>query len=176
MRNLLKPSITFMLFIGFVLIFNSCKKEEVPTLTTSAITNITGTSATCGGIITDEGSGTVIAQGVCWSTSITPTIEDSKTTDGAGAGTFSSSISGLNGATTYYVRAYATNSAGTGYGMAMSFTTLVYNCMFCKQVTYVSGNIVNQGTEAQYCGDDFIRVKAIPNATVGITTVKWECR
>ncbi|MCX6253224.1 MAG: hypothetical protein NTV31_01960 [Bacteroidia bacterium] len=104
-------------------IFHSCKKDTLPTLTTSAITNITGTSATSGGTITDEGSGTVIFRGVCWSTGITPTIADNKTQDGAGAGSFTSIIIGLNGATTYYVKAYATNNAGTGYGMAMSFTT-----------------------------------------------------
>jgi hypothetical protein len=85
-------------------IFHSCKKEEVPTLTTSAITNITGTSATSGGTITSEGSGTIIFRGVCWSTNITPTIADNKTTDGAGAGSFTSNMTSLNGATTYYVR------------------------------------------------------------------------
>jgi uncharacterized protein (TIGR02145 family) len=107
-----------------ILLMHSCKKEEVPTLTTSAITNIAGTTASSGGTITSEGSGTVLARGVCWSTGTTPSIADSKTTDGAGAGSFSSNLTGLNGATVYYVRAFATNDVGTGYGMAMSFTTL----------------------------------------------------
>ena len=119
MKNLI--IITSLLLLVSI---NSCKKEEKPTLTTSEITNITGTSATSGGTITDEGSGTVIARGICWSTAITPTLADSKTTDGAGAGSFTSNMSGLNGATIYYVRAYATNKVGTGYGMAMSYTTL----------------------------------------------------
>jgi uncharacterized protein (TIGR02145 family) len=105
-------------------ILSSCKKKEVPIVTTSAITNITGTTAIGGGTITDEGSGTVIERGVCWSTEITPTIADNKTINGYGAGTFISNISGLNGATTYCVRAYATNKVGTGYGIAMSFSTL----------------------------------------------------
>ena len=122
MKNTFRVSGVTLLILSIFLI-HSCKKEKNPTLTTSAITNITGTTATSGGTITDEGSGTIIARGVCWSTGITPTIADSKTTDGAGAGSFTSNISGLNGATPYYVRAYATNSAGTGYGMAMSFTT-----------------------------------------------------
>ena len=82
-----------------------------------------GTTASSGGTITSEGSGTVISRGVCWSTGISPTIADNKTTDGAGAGSYSSDLTGLSGANTYYVRAYATNSAGTGYGMALSFTT-----------------------------------------------------
>ena len=115
---------TGLLFIIFILVINSCKKEEVPLLTTAAIINILGTSATSGGTITSEGSETVLSRGVCWSTLATPTIADSKTQDGAGAGSFTSSLIELNGATVYYVRAYATNSVGTGYGMAISFTTL----------------------------------------------------
>jgi uncharacterized protein (TIGR02145 family) len=107
-----------------IFLIHSCKKEKVPTLTTATVTNITGTTATGGGTITDEGSGTVIARGVCWSTGITPTIADSKTADGAGSGTFTSNISDLNGSTTYFVRTYATNKVGTGYGMAVSFVTL----------------------------------------------------
>jgi hypothetical protein len=102
----------------------SCKKQEIPTVTTSAITDITGTTATCGGTITDEGTGTVIERGVCYSKGITPTIADCKTTNGTGAGTFTSNISDLDGASTYYVRAYATNNTGTGYGMVMSFSSL----------------------------------------------------
>ena len=63
------------------------------------------------------------ARGVCWSTGQTPTISDNKTTDGTGAGVFVSNISGLTAITTYYARAYATNSKGTDYGSSMSFTT-----------------------------------------------------
>jgi uncharacterized protein (TIGR02145 family) len=117
----------------------SCKKQEKPTLTTSEVTNITGTSATSGGTIIDEGSGTVTERGVCWSKDITPSLSDSKTSDGAGAGKFISNISGLNGGTIYYVRAYATNSVGTGYGMTMSCTTL-------EQASDVEGNFYNSIT------------------------------
>lgn len=116
---------SFLLLFSFLLVsFCSCKKEEVPTLTTSEITNITPTSASSGGDITDEGSGTVIDRGVCWSTDITPTTNDYKTADGAGAGEYESSLINLKRGTTYYVRAYATNKFGTGYGMALSFQTL----------------------------------------------------
>ena len=100
------------------------KKEEIPVVTTTSVSNIAATTATSGGNITNEGSSTVITRGVCWSTGTTPTIADNKTTDAAGAGSFISNITGLNGATMYYIRAYATNTSGTGYGMAMSFTTL----------------------------------------------------
>jgi hypothetical protein len=63
MKNLVKNVlIVFLLFPG---ILNSCKKEEVPTLTTSIISGITETKAASGGTITDEGSGTVLERGVC---------------------------------------------------------------------------------------------------------------
>ena len=122
MKNKFSALLIFLLLISGGLL-TSCKKEKVPTLTTSATTNILGTSATSGGSIVSEGTATVLSRGVCWSTGATPTLTDNKTTDGAGAGSFASSITGLNGATLYYVRAYATNSVGTGYGMTMSFTT-----------------------------------------------------
>jgi uncharacterized protein (TIGR02145 family) len=120
MKSTLKISIVILTFF----LLTTCKKEKVPVVVTNEIINITGTTATSGGNITDEGTGTVISRGICWSSGINPSIADSKTSDGAGAGSFSSNLNGLNGASTYFVRAYATNSAGTGYGMVMSFTTL----------------------------------------------------
>lgn len=108
----------------FVMCNYGCQKDKIPALTTNEITSITATSAISGGIITDEGLGAIIARGVCWSTNITPTIADNKTQDDVGPGSFSSNITGLNGGIKYFVRAYATNSAGTGYGMAISFTTI----------------------------------------------------
>ena len=120
--NHLRITIIISILIGITM--NACKKEEVPTLMTSEITDITGSTAFCGGTIIAEGSGTVIARGVCWSINTTPTISDSKSQNGAGAGTFESNINSLVVGTTYYVRAYATNKTGVGYGMAMSFKTL----------------------------------------------------
>ena len=94
-----------------------------PTLTTTAATNITGTTASSGGNISTDGGSPVTARGVCWSTSTNPTIANSKTIDGTGTGIFPSSITGLTVESTYYVRAYATNSVGTAYGNEVSFTT-----------------------------------------------------
>jgi uncharacterized protein (TIGR02145 family) len=108
----------------FIMISNSCKKEDLPSVTTVDVTSLGQTSASCGGTITSEGGSTVLSRGVCWGTNATPKITDSKTTDGAGAGSFTSAISGLSAGTKYFVRAYATNSKGTAYGMAMSFTTM----------------------------------------------------
>ena len=116
-----------IIVIGFILyLTNGCKKEGVPVITTTNVSNITMTTATCGGSMTvDEGS-TVIACGVCWSTGMTPSITDNKTSDvdNMFSGVFSSNIIGLNPSTKYFIRAYATNNAGTVYGEAKSFTTL----------------------------------------------------
>lgn len=94
------------------------------TITTTAITAITSTSATSGGTISSDGGGGITAKGVCWSTTVNPTITNSKTNDGSGNSQFSSNMTGLAPGTKYYVKAYATNSAGTSYGNETSFTTL----------------------------------------------------
>lgn len=94
---------------------------------TTVVTNITDKGANSGGSILSAGSGTVTARGVCWNTSPNPTIANSKTVDGNGLAAFTSTITGLSLGTTYYVRAYATNSDGlTGYGIQQTFTTLNY--------------------------------------------------
>jgi uncharacterized protein (TIGR02145 family) len=95
-----------------------------PTVTTSAITGITQTTATCGGNVVSDGGSPVTARGVCWNTALDPTIANSLTTDGTGTGGFTSNMTGLTANTTYYMRAYATSANGTGYGAEMSFTTL----------------------------------------------------
>ncbi len=97
----------------------------VPFITTAAITDVTGNSATGGGEVTGSGGADVTARGICFSSSENPTTADGITTDGDGTGAFESMLSELQGNTTYYVRAYATNSAGTGYGSQVSFKTLV---------------------------------------------------
>jgi hypothetical protein len=81
----------------------------------------THNTAVCKGNVTDDGGGTISARGVCWSTSEDPTTADSHTTDGTGTGEFTSRMTGLKAFTTYYVRAYATNSAGTSYGENKTF-------------------------------------------------------
>ncbi|MEI6754807.1 MAG: leucine-rich repeat protein [Paludibacter sp.] len=97
---------------------------SAPIVTTSTASNITTTTVLAGGNITSAGTSSVTDRGVCWSTSINPTVIDSKTTDGTGIGIFSSSISGLTSGVTYHIRAYATNSVGTSYGTDLTFTTL----------------------------------------------------
>jgi len=110
-------------FLAGVAAFTSCKKTNIPTLTTTAISSITTTSASSGGNITDDGGAEVTARGVCWGAATKPEITGSKTSDSKGTGSFTSSITGLTPNTKYYVRAYATNSEGTAYGNEQSFTT-----------------------------------------------------
>ncbi len=125
-KEVLRVCIIIM-HLYFVTICISCKKEQeigAPVVSTSPISDISGTSASGGGQIKMPTTGNILAKGVCWSTDTVPTLSDSKTSDGSGPETFTSKLTGLNGATEYYVRAYATNIAGTGYGNVLSFTTL----------------------------------------------------
>jgi len=98
--------------------------EGLPLIATSSISSITTFSALSGGTITDEGGTEIIAKGVVWGTSTNPTIDlPTKTMQGTGGDSFSSDLTGLEWETTYFVRAYATNSTGTGYGDEITFTT-----------------------------------------------------
>jgi hypothetical protein len=119
----------YLFFIGTLILLlsiGSCTKEKtitLPTLTTSIISSVTTISAQSGGIISNDGGATITVCGVCWSTSSFPTTSNSKTSDIKDTTTFTSSLTGLLANTTYYVRAYATNSTGTAYGNEISFTT-----------------------------------------------------
>ena len=97
-----------------------------PTVSTSQVSNIIKSDATCGGDITSQGGAEVTARGICWNTSPAPTTSNSYTTNGTGTGSFISNIFGLASNTTYYVRAYATNSFGTAYGDDVSFISATY--------------------------------------------------
>ena len=111
-------------FIVACLTTNACKdKTKPPDINTKEVTEISYTVATSGGEITNEGGNTIISKGVCWSSSANPTTSDKKTNDGDGTGSFSSSLTQLLPNTFYYVRAYAINDAGTGYGNQVSFAT-----------------------------------------------------
>jgi hypothetical protein len=121
---------SYILFCLLLIIESGCKsgddnapKIELPSLTTVAIHDITQSTAMSGGEISSDGGAGITARGVCWNTVPSPTIADNKTTDGAGAGSYSSDITGLSSGTNYFLRAYATNSEGTAYGQEVSFET-----------------------------------------------------
>ncbi len=133
-----------ILLIGLTLCFTSCKpKPTLAVVTTVNVTGITQTSATAGGNVTDDGNAEVSARGVCWGTSQNPTTGSSKTSDGTGTGSFTSSITGLTPGTTYYVRAYATNSEGTSYGNEVTFPS---NPVLLASLTTTIASSITQTT------------------------------
>jgi len=103
----------------------STAAATAPSISTSSVTSISSTSATRGGSIISDGGAEVENRGVCWSTSTTPTISEDCTHDGTGTGIFSSTLTGLTPGTSYHVRAYATNNAGTSYGAEEDFSALI---------------------------------------------------
>jgi uncharacterized protein (TIGR02145 family) len=124
--------------------FSFTQPTTLASISTSAISNISQTTASSGGTISSNGGATITASGVCWSTTQNPTTTNSKTTDGTATGSFTSLITGLTANTTYYVRAYATNSAGTAYGNEISFKTL--DVILPNTVVDFDGNVYNTVT------------------------------
>jgi uncharacterized protein (TIGR02145 family) len=123
--------------------FRTLAAVVIPTVTTTAITNIARTTASSGGNVTSAGNGVVSARGVCWATTQNPTIVGSKTTDGSGTGVFTSGLTMLAANTTYYVRAWASNTAGTGYGTQVSFTTSNFTIPTVVHISTYDANITN---------------------------------
>lgn len=113
-------------------------------ISTRLISSIMSTSAISGGIISYNGGAELTSKGICWSTDTGPTLEDPHTSDGPGDDDFVSQLDGLSGNTTYFVRAYAVNSAGTAYGNELSFKTfsdsaavvLFSPILFSQELTY----------------------------------------
>jgi len=153
----MKKNSTLFVFTSLVTIMvlvQGCKKTTIPELTTAAISDITLTTAVSGGTITSDGGEEVLQKGVCWSTTQNPTITSAKTDDGNGSTAYTSDLTGLTASTTYYVRAYATNSVGTAYGNEVTFATgevtgAVLTTTEVNTVTSVSaiagGNITDTG-------------------------------
>jgi len=145
----------------------------VPTLTTTAITAITGYSATGGGNVTVGGGAEVTARGICFSsTNQTPTVADTKTSDSKGTGAFTSALASLKGNATYYVRAYAINSAGTGYGPVESFKTLVdLPVVTTTAVTAISKTGASSGGAVTYDGGGTVTAKGLAWGTTANPTI-----
>lgn len=143
----------------------------VPTVTTAAVTGVTGNSAVAGGNVTVTGGAEVTARGVCWGTA-TPTVSDSKTTDGKGTGAFVSAVTALKGNTTYYLRSYATNSAGTGYGPVVVFKTLVdLPVVTTTAVTAITKTSAATGGEVTYDGGAQVTARGIVWSTSANPTI-----
>ncbi len=147
------------LLISVTFLF-SCQKEikpSTPTVTTDSATNVLSNTAIIYSKISGDGSIAITARGVCWKSSPNPTINDNKTLNGTGTGIFISNIAGLIPNTIYYVKAYATNSAGTTYGAEISFTTEMPTIIISAQQwmlknldvpTYRNGDIIPKVTDS----------------------------
>jgi len=145
--NLTKKTINPFLILLLLSFSFGCKKNEdktIPELTTAVVTEITSITATAGGEVSFDGGADVTARGVCWSADPDPTINNSKTEDGEGMGSFISNITGLEPNTTYYARAWATNSAGTGYGNPVTFTTT--EAITLPELTTTGATIITRTT------------------------------
>ena len=132
------------------------QQEGLPTVTTMSVTSVTGTTAQCGGFISSDGGASITERGVCWGVSAHPTTAGNHTSDGTGAGSFVSNLYDLQSGTTYYVRAYATNSVGTAYGNDVTFVTSTPTidgeaCPGMPTVMDVDGNVYNTVAIGQQC-------------------------
>jgi uncharacterized protein (TIGR02145 family) len=138
--------------LSFFWLFISCKKEKnnvikLAPLSTLSVNSIqsSNASALSGGEITSDGGSNITSRGVVWSNAHNPTLANNvgSTYDGTGIGSFSSTMTKLKGSTTYYVRAWATNGAGTSYGNEVSFTTPSgFGIWFNQNITY--GSVADQ--------------------------------
>ncbi|MDP4281463.1 MAG: lamin tail domain-containing protein, partial [Bacteroidota bacterium] len=128
----------------------------LPALTTNAVINITWNSATGGGDVSGDGGAAITARGICWATNPAPTLSDNFTSEPGTIGPFTSQMTGLNAQTTYYVRAYATNSAGTAYGNQVVFSTA---CLpnapvpdfFASNLNIMVGDSISFFDNSTYC-------------------------
>ena len=167
-------SLTTFCLICALIISNSCKKNPViPTLTTSDATNITVTSLSSGGNITNDGGSMVTASGICYGTTTGPTTASTHTTDGSLSGSFVSKITGLAQNTMYYLRAYATNNVGTAYGNEVTATTAppALSTLTTTTISSITINSAVTGGSITSGGNDSVSVRGVCWAiTTGPTT------
>jgi uncharacterized protein (TIGR02145 family) len=139
-----------------------CIKSDLATVTTNAIDSVTTHSATGGGVVTADGQDEVTHSGVCWNTTGSPTIYDNATVNGSGVGDFKSKITNLKPGTTYYLRAYASNSVGTAYGNELSFTTIaVAPTVTTDSVTGIRSSVAKSGGKIVTDGGAAITAKGV---------------
>jgi len=136
-----------------------------PTVTTDTVTYVDDVSATVGGIVTNDGGGTVAHRGMVWAASPNPTTADALTNDGTGTGSFISTLTGLIPGTTYHVRAFAANASGTVYGTELTFTMPILPTVITAPVTSIGVISANSGGEVTSDGGGQVTARGICYAT-----------
>ncbi|MCR4848986.1 MAG: hypothetical protein K5920_09085 [Bacteroidales bacterium] len=111
---------------GEVLEFNTGEEVNLPAVVTIEVAGVTTTTATCMCHVADDGGAEIIERGACWSTDDNPNVMNFIYANGGGVGNYSVPLVDLHAHTRYYVRAYAKNSKGIGYGEVVSFLTMDY--------------------------------------------------
>jgi len=157
---------------GSVVDFMTLNPPVLATVTTTAISNISGTSAMTGGNVTSDGGVPVSVRGIAYGTSVNPTTSNTATTDGSGTGVFSSSLTSLTPATTYYVRAYATNSVGTAYGNSTSFNSLAPPTVTTTAVSSVTSSGALSGGDVLASGGAIVTARGVAYGTMNNPTTQ----
>jgi len=126
-ENILKFGIIAIVILGS---FFDCSDDSdekinvsIPTVGITRIWDMTTTTAICEAEVVSDGGGNIISRGFCFSIEYNPDLEDFTTNEGGGTGAFASQLNSLTPGTVYWVRAYVTNSKGTGYSSARGFST-----------------------------------------------------
>ena len=127
-------------------------RQDLPVIQTLETTGISATTAVSGGKVLSAGSAKVSSRGVCWNREGYPTLNDPKTDDGNGSGTFTSIMEGLEEATPYFVRAYAINSIGVAYGSQEYFTTSTIPTVETSDVVDITPASAVSGGKVVFCG------------------------
>jgi len=183
-----------LILLSVIVGISSCTKTPrlantvaVPSVVTlNVISSLTSTTVQTGGVNTNNNGSDIISNGVVYSsTNQTPTITDSKTTDTINLTNsgFVSRLKGLTPATTYYLRAYATNAGGAGYGAVVKFTTNASGTGFTSTVSTFAGGTTygyqtGTGTAALFSGPQALTynngniyvIDAVNNAIRTMTT------
>lgn len=133
------------------------KAATLPTVTTTAISDVLALTAISGGENIDDGRAPILLKGVCWDKVEKPTTENSKTENGEGTDVFISEITNLEPNTKYYVRAYATNRVGTSYGNEIVFTTL--NAVATPVINPIGGRYTESQTITITCATEGVEIR-----------------
>jgi hypothetical protein len=164
-----------VLFAVVLILISSCTTTTkiAPTLTTTTVSGVGSNSAITGGTITSDGGAAITAQGVCWSTSANPTITNNKVESTIRTTSFASTITGLAANTTYYARAYATNSEGTSYGNEITFTTATQSTIIelTTTATATGATTATAGGNITADGGSLITVRGVCWSTASNPTI-----